>query len=95
MDIVNRRNALLGWATWQAAKQIAKRKARAAGGSQNGKPRRLNKAALVAGLAAVGGAVAFWQWSRRNGGEDEQAEWSPSPEETPAAAPSAPEQETG
>ena len=30
MSIVNRRNAMLGWATWTAAKQVAAHKARAA-----------------------------------------------------------------
>jgi hypothetical protein len=57
MGIVNRRNAVLGWATWQVAKGAAKRKAR----PENG---RVGKKAIAGALAAVGGALYFWRRSR-------------------------------
>ena len=61
MGIVNRRNAVLGWAAWRIAKRVAKRKAKSAVPTIDTKKRRLNKAALIAGLAAVGGALMFWR----------------------------------
>ncbi len=69
MGIVNKRNAVLGWLTWQAGKRVAKKKARDAVPSvEGGKP---NKSATVAILAGLGGAVgsALWLW-RRQKGED-------------------------
>jgi hypothetical protein len=60
MGIVNRRNAVLGWATWQIAKSVAARKAKAAVPGVNEK-RRPNKAAIAAVLAGVGAAVVFWR----------------------------------
>jgi hypothetical protein len=65
MGIVNRRNAVLGWATWQVGKAAAKRKAK-----QSLKPedsRRPGKGAIVGTLAAVGGALWFWRRSRSDG----------------------------
>ena len=73
MGIVNRRNAVLGWTAWQVSKRVIKRRARAAvPGTQEGSWRP-NKAALVALVAAVGGAL--WFWRRR--GEDDASEWTP------------------
>jgi len=69
MAIMRKRNAVLGWAVWKVGKRIIKRKAKAAmagtpsGGSRAAKP------ALVAGLAALGGALLFWR--RKSGDEDE------------------------
>jgi hypothetical protein len=59
MGVINRRNALLGWAVWKVAKMVAKMKARAAvpgTGSHAG----LNKSAIAAIAAAAAGAVWFW-----------------------------------
>ena len=62
MGILNRRNAVLGWATWQVSKSAAKRKAK-----QSVKPndRRPGKRAIAGTLAAAGGAL--WFWRRRRG----------------------------
>ena len=66
MGIVNRRNAVLGWLTWQAGKRVAARKARAAvPGVDEGRP---NKGMIVSAIAAVAAVVFFW---RRHGTEDE------------------------
>jgi hypothetical protein len=70
MSIVNRRNAVLGWAVWQVSKRIAKLKAKSAAPSvEGGRP---NKPALAVGAAGLAGAAAgvatFWR-RRRNGGE--------------------------
>jgi hypothetical protein len=67
MGLVNRRNALLGWAVWTATKRMAKQKARAAGRSDES--RGPNKRAVAAGIAAVGGALLFLR--RRSGSDDE------------------------
>jgi hypothetical protein len=66
MSIINRRNAVLGWAVWQGSKVAAKRKARQAvepSGNRKGKA-----AAVASGIAATGGALYFW---RRRRSEDE------------------------
>jgi hypothetical protein len=68
MSILNRRNAILGWATWQTAKVAAKRKAKQAAPGRADDSRRPNKGAIVSALAAVGGAV--WFWRRKRGDED-------------------------
>jgi hypothetical protein len=60
VGIVNRRNAVLGWAVWKVGKRTAKRKAKGAAPSIEG--RRPNKSLLAAsGLAGAVGALAFWR----------------------------------
>jgi len=75
MSIVNRRNALIGWATWTTVKRVAAMKAKRAvpsgnGGSESkqGKKKQGKKKAvkLVAVVAAAGGAVAFWKAKHRD-----------------------------
>lgn len=61
MGIVNRRNAVLGWAAWQVGKRVAKRKAKAAVPSVDPETKRPNKPAIVATLAAVGAILMFWR----------------------------------
>lgn len=70
MSIINRRNALLGWATWQAAKRMAEQKARSAvpSGESGGRPIKR----LIVGALAVGGAVAAFLFFWRR--EDEEME---------------------
>ena len=63
MGILNKRNAVLGWAAWTVGKAAMKSKARAASG-RSGAPK---KGAIAAGLVAVGGALFFW---RRNRGDE-------------------------
>jgi hypothetical protein len=60
MGIINRRNAVLGWGVWKAAKKLGKRKAKAAvpgAGDHAG----LNKSAIASTFAAIGGALWFWR----------------------------------
>lgn len=61
MGIMNRRNAFLGWTVWQVGKRVAKRKAKAAVPTVDAETRRPNKPAIIAALAAVGGALMFWR----------------------------------
>jgi ferric-dicitrate binding protein FerR (iron transport regulator) len=72
VGIVNRRNAVLGWAAWQIGKRIARRKAKAAVPAIDSSTRRPNTSAILIALAAVAGAV--WFWRRR--GDDGSAESS-------------------
>ncbi len=67
MGIVNRRNAVLGWTVWQVGKRVAKRKAKDAVPNIDSETKRPNKPAMVAGLAALGGALMFWR--KKNSGE--------------------------
>jgi LPXTG-motif cell wall-anchored protein len=72
MGIVNKRNALLGWVTWNVGKRVARKKAKAAlPAVEGGRP---NKPAvgLAAGLAAVGGVLFFWR-KKKSGGADESS----------------------
>jgi ABC-type Co2+ transport system permease subunit len=60
MGIVNRRNAVLGWAVWKITKDFGRRKARAAVPG-TGDYAGLNKGAIASIAAAVGGALWFWR----------------------------------
>lgn len=64
MGIINKRNAVLGWATWQVGKSAARHRAK-----QSLKPnnRRPGKGAIAGALAAAGGALWFWRRRRSNG----------------------------
>ena len=74
MGIVNRRNALLGWAAWQVGKRIARRKAKSAVPAIDSRSKRPNTAAIVMALAAVAGAVWFWRQRDADGdGESSEA----------------------
>jgi hypothetical protein len=67
VGIVNRRNAVLGWLTWQAGKRVAARKARSAvPGVEAGRP---NKGLIVSALAAVAAVVFFWRRKETDGPE--------------------------
>ena len=62
MAIVNRRNAVMGWAVWKVAKRAGKKKARGAAPTiEGGKP---NKSLVAVVLAAAAGAVAFLRGRR-------------------------------
>jgi hypothetical protein len=62
MSVINRRNALLGWAAWTVAKQVAKQKARKRVGADDGGARRIVvPAAAAAAAATILGAVFFWR----------------------------------
>ncbi len=65
MGIVNRRNAVLGWAVWNVGKRFAKKKAKDAVPGVDRETRRPNKsAAVLSTLAVVGGALMFWKKKR-------------------------------
>jgi MYXO-CTERM domain-containing protein len=64
MGVMNRRNAVLGWAVWTVGKRAAKVKARSAVSTDTAK----SKKRMAAAAAAVGGAVFFWR-RRRTGDE--------------------------
>jgi hypothetical protein len=70
--IVNRRNALLGWAVWTFMRRRAKAKAKATVGTIERAPRRWLRrlgGLLAAGLAVLG-ILALWR-KVRGGGEEE------------------------
>jgi hypothetical protein len=69
MTVVNRRNAVLGWATWKIAHNLAKRKARQALPAES---RSKKPAIAAAGVAALAGSLLFWRKARRRT-EDEEA----------------------
>ena len=62
MSIVNRRNAVLGWSVWTVGKRIAKRKAKSAAPSVEG--RRPNKPLWAVAIAGTVGALTFWRRHR-------------------------------
>lgn len=68
MGILNRRNAVLGWAAWQVGKRVARRKAKDAVPGRVDDTMRPNKGAILSALAATGGALWFW---RRRRSDDE------------------------
>jgi hypothetical protein len=62
VSIVNRRNAVMGWAVWKVAKRVGKKKARGAAPTvEDGKP---NKSLVAVVLAAAAGAAAFLRGRR-------------------------------
>ena len=65
MGVLNRRNAVLGWAIWNVSKRVAKQKAKSATTDSSGRPTK----AVAVGLATLGGAL--WFWRRRQGDSDE------------------------
>ena len=70
MSVVNRRNAVLGWATWKIAHNLARRKARQALPAEN---RSKKPAIAAAGVAALAGSLLFWRKARRRTGAAEEA----------------------
>jgi hypothetical protein len=57
MSVINRRNAVMGWAVWTVVKRVGMRKARNAAPSvEGGKP---NKSLIAVMLAAVAGVFAL------------------------------------
>ena len=62
MSVLNKRNALLGWAVWNMSKRMAKQKAKSSATRDNS--RLPNKRAIAAAVSALGGAV--WYWRKRS-----------------------------
>lgn len=65
MAIVNRRNAVLGWAVWKCGQRFAKRKARQVVLASRVEARRQLKPAILSGLAALGGVLLLWSYRRQ------------------------------
>jgi hypothetical protein len=62
VSMINRRNAVMGWAVWKVAKRVGRKKARDVAPSvEGGKP---NKSLVAVVLAAVAGASAFMRGRR-------------------------------
>ena len=60
--MINRRNAVIGWAVWKVAKRVGGKKARGAAPSvEGGKP---NKSLIAVVVAALAGASAFLRGRR-------------------------------
>ena len=62
MSIVNRRNAVVGWAVLKVGKRAAKKKA------QGVTPSARTGGVAAGGLAALGGLLFFWR--KKRGGTD-------------------------
>jgi len=68
MKVLTKRNAMLGWATWKAAKGIAKyHKAKDAVPTKKKTTSKKKKAARVAGAAAAVGGLVLLKRKRRGG----------------------------
>jgi high-affinity Fe2+/Pb2+ permease len=63
MSILNRRNAVLGWAVWKVATNVAQSKAKHAVKHDESKPGLVRRVAIIGvGFAvATGAALVFWR----------------------------------
>ena len=62
VGVINRRNAVMGWAVWKVAKRAGRKKARDVTPSvEGGKP---NKSLIAVLVAAAAGALAFLRGRR-------------------------------
>jgi hypothetical protein len=66
MGIVNKRNAVVGWAALKVGKRVMKKKAQGAVASS----KRTGSGAATGALAALGGVLLFWR-RKRGGASDE------------------------
>jgi ferric-dicitrate binding protein FerR (iron transport regulator) len=68
MSIVNRRNAMIGWATWTLLKRTAAMKAKRAAPtpSDGGSPKGKKAVKAGAAVAAAAGLVLFWRAKKRD-----------------------------
>jgi len=57
MGVMNKRNAVLGWAVWEAVKFTARQKAKTAVPSVDFQARRPNKPAIAAAIVTAAGVV--------------------------------------
>ena len=61
MGVFNRRNAVVGWATWAVGKRVLKRKAKDAVPSIDTETKKPNKSAIALMVAGTVGALTFWK----------------------------------
>jgi hypothetical protein len=62
VSVINRRNAIMGWAVWKVAKSVSKKKTRnVTPAVEGGKP---NRSLIAVVLAAVAGAFAVLRGRR-------------------------------
>ena len=67
MSILNRRNAVLGWAVWRIGKRVLKKKARAAvPGVESAPGGGKGKKVAIAGLAAAAAGALVWRKTRND-----------------------------
>jgi hypothetical protein len=64
---INRRNAVVSWATWVVTKRVLKSKAKDAVPSIDTETKKPNKSAIALLVAGTVGALTFWK--KRSGGE--------------------------
>ena len=67
MGILNRRNAVMGWAAWNVGKRVLKRKAKGAVPSVDTDTGKPNKSAIALLIASAVGVATFW---RKRSGDD-------------------------
>jgi hypothetical protein len=70
MGIMNKRNAVLGWAVWKVGKRVVPKRAKSLVPGRAGGTSRPNKSAIALAVAGIVGALTFW---RKQRGEDQQA----------------------
>ena len=85
MGILNRRNAMIGWMVWQAARRLGKRRAKRALPGRRSAPAARSKSLLGLAFAAAGAGGA-WFWRRRARRPEMQTEAARSQDDTPAGA---------
>lgn len=72
MGIVNRRNAVVGWAALAVGKRVIKRKAKDAVPTIDAESKKPNKSAIALLVAGAVGALTFWK--KRSGGDADSDE---------------------
>jgi hypothetical protein len=68
VGVFNRRNAVVGWATWAVGKRVLKRKAKDAVPSIDTETKKPNKSAIALLIAGTVGVLTFW---KKRSGDDE------------------------
>ena len=74
MGVFNRRNAVVGWATWTVGKRVLKRKAKDAVPSIDTETKKPNKSAIALLIAGTVGVLTFWK--KRSGGDESPSDTS-------------------